>query len=87
MTLRREGNALFLEGSVGIEDAWELKQALKALKEEASPVVDLSRLEGLDLSAFQLLLCFVREKRDAAFRPPESEELRALLGLLGVLRC
>lgn len=87
MTLRREGNALILEGHIGIEDAWDLKLALLGLRDEPAPTVDLSRLEGLDLSAVQLLLCFVREKGEASWKPPEREELRALLERLGVLRC
>ncbi|MGB9791884.1 MAG: hypothetical protein ACPLTR_04810 [Thermacetogeniaceae bacterium] len=87
MTLKREGNALIIEGSVGIEDAWDLKLALKGLKGEPSPVVDLSRLEGVDLSAVQLFLCFVREKEGVSFKPPLREELRALLERMGVLRC
>lgn len=86
MTINRQGNVLSLDGSLTIEDSWELKQALVELKAENGTSLDLSRLEGIDLSIVQLLLCFILEA-DVSINPPAQEELCSILGAMGVLKC
>lgn len=87
MTITRKGSVLLLEGSLSIEDSWELKQALIELKAETGTSIDLRDLEGIDLSIVQLLLCFIREVADVSLDPPVQEELRSILGAMGVLKC
>jgi anti-anti-sigma regulatory factor len=74
---------LVLSGRVGVEHAAELRDALLVLGKSGAAVVDLSGLEDFDLSLVQVLMA-ARREFPLTIVPPQKEEARALLHLLGV---
>lgn len=74
---------LVLSGRVGVEHAAELRDALLALGTSGGAVVDLSGLEDFDLALVQLLTA-AKKEFTLTLSPPEKEEPRVLLDLLGV---